>query len=78
MAGKSLESAALIAKEMNDLREAAALYVRAHNYYTTKGMPDKAAEALNKGAKYIRPIHNFSYRSRLLAGWLRTATVPLH
>lgn len=53
MAGRNMESAALIYKDLGDYPGASEAYVRAHQYYYEKGHGDKAAEALQKAAKCV-------------------------
>jgi len=55
LAARNIELAAQISKEnLNDPKEAAALYVKGNEYYQVKGMNDKAAESLGKAAKCVR------------------------
>jgi hypothetical protein len=53
LAGKNLELAAQVARDLNEPLEAVSLYGRAKQYYEVKGMNDKAAEALQKAAKCV-------------------------
>jgi hypothetical protein len=55
MAAKTTETAAQLAVTTGDHMKAADLYFKANQYFVLNSTPDRAAEALEKSAKYVPP-----------------------
>lgn len=52
-AGKALDQAVLVCKELNDLRDVQRLTMKAADYYQSHGSSDTAAASLDRGAKIL-------------------------